>query len=100
MSIEEIKAAIENGAKFNGTVYSKYNGQWATMFIYLDGKFTKISEVQKSSAASKKAEYEAVLSNATTASTENQNTWLVNEKTVKNNLTYAEMYERYGMDFE
>lgn len=98
MSIEEIKAAIENGAKCNGVVYSKYNGQWATLFVYLDGKFTRICEVQKSVANSKKAEYEALL--ATKPVSENKNTWLVNEKPVTNNLTYAEMYERYGMDFE
>lgn len=83
MTIAEIKTAIENGANFNGTVYGKDNGKnWTTLFIYLDGKFTKLAEVLKSEANSKKAEF-------------------INElkATTKTNVVgFGETYEKYGLD--
>lgn len=69
MTILEIKTAIENGSKFNGTVYGKDNGKnWTTLFIYLDGKFTKIAEVVKKDADAKKVEFTAELSSKSNSS--------------------------------
>lgn len=59
MTILEIKAEIEKGANYNGVVYGKDNGKnWTTLFIYLNGQFTKIAEVYKTDAKAKKAEIE------------------------------------------
>jgi len=95
--LNTIKEKIENGASFNGTVYVKNNGKnWSTISVYIAGQYTKIAEVQQKTAQSVKSEVEAALSR----SQENKNEWLVNGKKVVNNLSYAEMYNRYGMDFE
>jgi hypothetical protein len=75
MTTAEIKTAIENGAKFNGVVYGKDNGKhWTTLFVYLDGKHTKIKEVPKSESAAKKAEYLAEIMDNTNASSKEFNT--------------------------
>jgi hypothetical protein len=83
MTIAEIKTAIENGANYNGTIYGKDNGKnWTTLFIYLDGKFTKIVEVSKSYANAKKAEFMNEL-----------------KVTTKNNVVgFGETYEKHGLD--
>ena len=82
MTIAEIKTAIENGSNYNGTVYGKDNGKsWTTLFIYLDGKFTKIAEVSKSDANSKKSEFTNEL-----------------KATTKNNVGFGETYEKHGLD--
>lgn len=78
MTVSEIKIAIKNGAKFNGTVYGKDNGKnWTTLFVYLDGEFTKISEVSKSDSASKKIEFQNELNNI---------------------IGFGETYVKYGLD--
>ena len=100
MELTQIQDAIINGAKFNGTVYGKNNGKhWVTLHIYLDGKFTKLKEVPKEDVSSLKKEFEAALG---TLDKKNniQSTWTVNDKQITNSLSYAEMYNRYGMDFE
>ena len=100
MELTQIQDAIINGAKFNGTVYGKNNGKhWVTLHIYLDGKFTKLKEVPKEDVSSLKKEFEAALG---TLDKKNniQSTWTVDGKQVTNGLSYAEMYNRYGMDFE
>lgn len=83
MTILEIKTAIENGSNFNGIVYGKDNGKnWTTLFIYLDGKFTKLSEVAKSDANSKKAEFTNEL-----------------KTTTKTNVVgFGETYVKFGLD--
>jgi len=84
MTTLEIKTAIENGAKFNGTVYSKNNGKnWATIFIYLDGKFTRIDEVAQKQAQQIKRELEAEL-NA--------------DPKQPYKMGFGEAYEKYGLD--
>jgi hypothetical protein len=96
-NLEIAKTKIENGAKFNGTVYSKYNGKnWVTFSIYLDGQYFKISEVSKSVMVETKKEIE----NSLCTNNAVQNGWLVDGKKVYNNLGYAEMFAKYGTDFE
>ena len=47
----QIKIAQEKiiaGAKFNGAVYTKFNGKnWVTISIYLDNVYFRICEVYK-----------------------------------------------------
>lgn len=83
MTTQEIKAAIENGANFNGIVYGKDNGKnWTTLFIYLDGKLTKLAEVSKSDTNSKKVEFANEL-----------------KTTQKNNVSgFGETYVQHGLD--
>ena len=96
-NIEIAKQRIENGEKFNGTVYNKFNGKnWVTFSIYLDNKYFKICEVQKSQMNETKKEIE----NALCVNSLPKNEWLVNGKKVQNNLSYGEMWEKYGTDFE
>ena len=97
-NIEIAKQRIENGAKFNGVVYNKFNGKnWVTFSIYLDGDYFRICEVQKSELAETKKEIERELCSKPALP---KNEWLVNGKKVQNNLSYGEMWERYGNDFE
>jgi hypothetical protein len=59
IKIEAAKAAIANGASFNGTVYGKHNGKnWVTFSIYLDGKFTHLGEFPMSAKDATKAAIE------------------------------------------
>jgi hypothetical protein len=84
MNVQQIKTAIENGASWNGTVYSKNNGKnWATLFIYLDGKFTKIDEVAQKEAQQIKRELQAELNSAPKQITK---------------MGFGEIYEKYGLD--
>lgn len=95
--LNTIKEKIENGASFNGTVYVKNNGKnWSTISVYIAGQYTKIAEVQQKTVQTVKKEVEAALKR----SEENRNEWLVDGGKVVNNLSYADMYNRYGMDFE
>lgn len=97
-NLEIAKTKIENGAKFNGVVYNKFNGKnWVTFSVYLDGAYFKICEVQKSELATTKKEIEQSLCVSPSLP---KNEWLVDGKKVQNNLSYGEMYNRYGMDFE
>ena len=92
--------AIQNGAKFNGTVYTKKNGKWwMLVHIYLDGKLVKLDNCLKSDVAEFKALAERVL-NGASVTPAGKNEWLVNEKKVVNNLNYGDMWLRYGTDFE
>ena len=89
---------IENGSKFNGVVYTKFYGKnWVTIFIYLDGAFFKICEVQKSDLETTKKQIEQSLCVSPSLP---KNEWVINGKTVQNNLSYGEMWNRYGTDFE
>lgn len=83
MTIAEIKASIENGANFNGIVYGKDNGKnWTTLFVYLDGKLTKLAEVSKLDSNVKKAEFANEL-----------------KTTTKINVTgFGETYVQHGLD--
>jgi hypothetical protein len=83
MTILEIKTAIQNGANFNSMVYGKDNGKnWTTLFIYLDGKFTKLAEVSKVDVSAKKAEFTNQL-----------------KTTTKTNIVgFEETYEKHGLD--
>jgi hypothetical protein len=83
MTIEQIKIEIKNGASFNGIVYGKDNCKnWTTLFIYLNGNFTKIQEVSKSDANAKKAEFANEL-----------------KASLKTNVIgFGETYEKYGLD--
>ena len=83
MTILEIKTAIQNGANFNGIVYGKDNGKnWTTLFIYLNGKFTKLVEVPKVDVSAKKAEFTNEL-----------------KTTTKTNVVgFVETYQKYGLD--
>jgi hypothetical protein len=84
MNVQQIKTAIENGANFNGTVYSKNNGKnWTTLFIYLDGKFTKIDEVAQKEAQQIKRELETELNAAPKTNAK---------------MGFGEAYEKYGLD--
>lgn len=94
----EIKSDIENGSVFNGTVYGENKGKMVNMFVYLDGKKRYFKEVSKE-------DYEIVKIEATNflaiyKSAKVKITWTVDGKSVENNLGYAEMYNRFGMDFE
>jgi len=94
---ERIQNEIVNGSKFNGVVYGKNNGKnWVTLFIYLDGKFTKLEEVSKEISTEKKKEYESKLG-VLTSNGEMQKTWIVNGKTTTNMLSYSEMVNKYGI---
>jgi len=98
--IATIKEQISNGAKFNGTVYGKQSGKaWIVLHVYLDNNYTKIACVPKEDAEAMKAEILAEIG-AVNNITSNKTQWLVDGKAVQNNLTYAQMYDRYGMDFE
>jgi len=95
--LKTIKEKIANGASYNGTVYVKHNGKnWSTLSVYIAGQYTKIAEVQQKTVQTVKKEVEAALKR----SEENRNEWLVDGGKVVNNLSYADMYNRYGMDFE
>ena len=92
------KERIELGAKFNGTIYTKFNGKnWITFSIYLDGAYFRICEVQKTQLNETKAQIESELC---TKPALPKNEWLVNGKKVQNNLSYGEMWNMYGTDFE
>ena len=94
--------AIQNGAKFNGTVYTKANGKlWMLVFVYLDGKVVRLDNCHKSDVAEFKALAEATLNGVSIKPVvSGTNTWLVNDKKVVNNLNYGDMWLRYGTDFE
>lgn len=96
-TIEKIQSEIENGANFNGVVYGKNNGKsWQTLFIYLDGKFTKIEEVEMKNASEMKKFYEARFG-VLASNGKMQTTWTVNGRNVTNTLSYAEMINKYGI---
>jgi len=107
----DIKEQIENGASFNGIVYGENKGRYINLFVYLNDKKAYFKEVSKEDADICKQEAVIFLTAAHVASivetkevietsmTANT-TWSVNGKKIKNNLTYAQMYDRYGMDFE
>lgn len=98
-NLEAVKSDIENGAKFNGIVYGENKGsKYVIIFVYVDGKKRYIKEVEKADTEIVKIEVAEYLEVAPIAS--KQNSWVVDGKSVNNNLTYAEMYEKYGMDFE
>lgn len=89
---------IANGAKFNGTVYNKFNGKnWVTFSIYLDNAYFKICEVQKSQMNEVKAKIESSLC---TRSELPKNEWIVDGMKIQNNLSWGEMWNKYGTDFE
>jgi hypothetical protein len=96
----QIKIAQEKilaGAKFNGTVYTKFNGKnWVTISIYLDNAYFRICEVYKDKVSETKSAIENALCTKPTL----QNEWLVDGKKIYNNLTYVEMWNKYGTDFE
>ena len=92
----EIKSDLENGSKFNGVIYGENKGKGVNIFVFVDGKKRYIKEVSKEDSEIVKQEVAKYLG----AKQETKTEWTVDGKTVKNNLTYAEMYEKYGMDFE
>ena len=94
----ELKAEIENGAKFNGIVYGALKGKYIRIYIFLDGKEKTIKEVEKADAEIVKMEVAEFLGVSKSAKV--KTTWTVDGKSVENNLGYAEMYNRFGMDFE
>jgi len=97
--VEAIKSEIENGASFNGVVYGKkVNKNYTRISVFVGGSEKVIGEVENSDAEIVKNEVAEFLSENKAAN--KQTEWNVNGKTVKNNLSYGEMYSRYGMDFE
>lgn len=98
--IAQIQQQLAGGAKFNGIVYNKYQGKHhMVLFIYLDGKYTKIAHVSKEDAAATKAEILATLTGASSPSAQ-KTPWTVNGKEIHNTLTYEQMWDKYGTDFE
>jgi len=94
------KNRIESGAKFNGVIYAKNNGKnWCLLHIYLDGEFFKLGSIEQKNKTSIISSIEAQLQ-PTEVKKENNNTWLINDKKITNNLNYAQMFEQYGTDFE
>ena len=71
--------AIQNGAKYNGTVYTKASGKlWYTVFVYIDGKVAKLDTCHKSDVAEFKALAEATLNGVSVNAAKNE--WLVNDR--------------------
>jgi len=102
--IEIAKERIQNGAKFNGTVYGKRaNRNNVDVHIYLDGQYVYLARVGVKEAEEYKAEVSAYLggpSKGTTSSGTQMHEWYVNGRKIYNNLTQAEMFAIYGTDFE
>lgn len=96
--LAEIKSLLARGAKFNGTIYAKKQGRRFLVTVYIDGKEKLIGDVEKLDVDSIKSEAATYLS--VSAKTNNSTEWTINGKTVSNNLSYADMYKMYGMDFE
>ena len=103
MEAEKFEKALElisEGAKFNGKIYTKHkNKNWTLVQIYVDGNlYQDVVGREPEYIATAKAELQANI-NAVAVST--KSSWLINgEHTITNNLSYGEMYDRYGMDFE
>jgi hypothetical protein len=96
--LDELKSLIEKGTKFNGTIYAKKQGKGIRVSVYIDGKEKLIGDIEKCDVESIKNEAAAYLSFS--ARINNSTEWTVNGKTIFNNLTYSEMFKKYGMDFE
>jgi len=107
----DIKEQIENGASFNGVVYGEQKGRYINLFVYISGVKAYFKEVSKEDADICKQEAVNFLAVAPVISIVEskevieiknaaKTTWDVNGEEVKNNLTYTQMYDRYGMDFE
>ena len=97
-NIEAIKAEIECGASFNGVVYGKKaNRNYTKISVFVGGIERTIKEVENVDAEIVKEEVAEYL---TVNKAAKKQIWTVNGKQVENYLTYAQMYDRYGMDFE
>lgn len=109
--LENALQRIADGAKFNGKIYEKQpNKNNIDFSIYLDGEYVNLGRLHRSNAA----DYRKTLAEALCISEdswkptdsalpkeERGNTeWLVDGKKVKNNLNYAQMWDKYGTDFE
>lgn len=112
---QEILDKVVNANKFNGIVYGKKSGNYTLFGIYLDGEYVYICRDKNASQTKKEIEAElqiatapksekineTTINNSNTSTKSGKSEWLINgDRIIRNNLSYGEMWEKYGTDFE
>lgn len=98
---ERVLSAVEKinaGSKFNGVFYKTSEGH---LNIYIDGKLVSLYRTKNKEHLSELENIvKSMIEAKETKNSPHANEWLVNEKKVTNSLNYAQMWDKYGTDFE
>lgn len=96
--LEELKTEVKSGKYFNGVVYGEIKPNCVRLSVYVGGKRYWIVDVEKEDSDECKKFIKNYLG---LDKSKKLRTWTVNgNRTIKNYLTYGEMFHLYGTDFE
>jgi hypothetical protein len=95
--------AVQQGAKFNGTIYVKAQNRNTTIVsFYADGAMYQIAVSPEYATEVKEVLTEALNGkpSATASAPAQKNEWIVNDTKITNALDYGQMWALHGTDFE
>lgn len=101
---------ILEGAKFNGTVYSKrVSNRNFDLSVYVDGEYISLGRFFREEVEEMKDLFLSLLVDNSNKkevkevekvkqeNVKNNNVWVVDDRVIHNNLNYNQMVDRYGM---
>lgn len=93
--------AVQNG-NWNGKIYTKKvgNGRNYDLSVYVDNKYFSLGRWGKEWYAEAEEAFKLLANPQETKKETTKGKWLVDGKPVENNLNWAQMWQKYGTDFE